>query len=305
MTTNEKATILIVDDTPVNIRVLAAALETEYDIRIARDGSAALELLLNGPMLPDLILLDIMMPGVDGYEVCRRIKEVESLKHIPVIFITAMGEDEDESRGLKLGAVDYITKPFRPAIVALRVQNHLELKRQRDILERLSLTDSLTGIPNRLFFDECLEKEWKRVLRNNSCLSLVMMDIDHFKAYNDNYGHQAGDVCLREIAGELHATAIRAGDFFARYGGEEFACILPETESSGAEYIAVSMMTRVAALKIPHAFSSVVPYVTLSIGIATTVPCQGTLPGGLIEMADKMLYEAKAKGRNRIERATL
>ena len=178
---------------------------------------------------PDLILLDVMMPQLDGYEICRRLKSEESTQNIPVIFVTVRDAVEDEARGLELGAIDYVTKPFNMPIVRARVRNHIELKRRGDDLEALSCLDGLTSIPNRRRFDEVLALEWRRSLRAETWLSLMMMDIDQFKAYNDHYGHPAGDSCIKQVARAIAGCLTRAGDFVARYGGEEFCAVLPES----------------------------------------------------------------------------
>ncbi|MBF0476658.1 MAG: diguanylate cyclase, partial [Deltaproteobacteria bacterium] len=248
----------------------------------------------------DLVLLDIMMPGMDGYEICRRLKEAHRTKDIPVIFITARISEEDEVRGFKIGAVDYITKPISPTIVRARVKNHIQLKRYRDVLENLSVTDGLTGIPNRRRFDEFLEAEWRRSVRSRSCLSLLMIDIDFFKPYNDHYGHLAGDECLKQIGRALSTTVKRSTDLMARYGGEEFACILPETNSVGAMVVAGRLKDRVAALGVIHEFSPIAGHVTISLGVATMTPLINLLPMSLVRAADELLYQAKRSGRNRL-----
>lgn len=293
-----KQTIMIVDDTPINLQILIELLGGEYEIVFATNGRDAIAMAeVNHP---DLILLDIQMPDMSGYEVCKTVKSMPSMNNVPVIFLTAMSQQEDEIVGLKLGAVDYITKPFHPDIVRLRVHNQLELKRYRDERAHLALLDGLTGIPNRRAFDEQVHREWSRALRNQSSLSLVMLDIDHFKLYNDTYGHLGGDDCLKQVAATLLATQ-RGSDFAARYGGEEFACILNETDEAGARVTAERLHASIESLHIPHAVSPVSPYVTISIGVATHVPSEDETPDLLINMADQMLYRSKNNGRNRVE----
>lgn len=289
--------ILIVDDSPTNIHILVQVLGDKYDIRIARDGQTALDILKTSE-LPDLILLDVMMPGMDGYEVCRRLKEKQFLQEIPIIFITTMDEAEDQARGLELGAVDYIVKPFQARIVRLRVKNHLELKKQRDQLARLSQTDGLTSLPNRRAFDGVLEKEWKRAGRSRSRLSLFLIDVDHFKLYNNSYGHRAGDDCLRKIGHVFASVFTRPGDFYGRYGGEEFACILPDTDASGAKYLAANIHRCVAQKAIPHIGSPVAPLITVSIGVASAVVKPSFSVDAFIDIADSALFKAKDSGRN-------
>ncbi|GAK51646.1 response regulator receiver modulated diguanylate cyclase [Candidatus Moduliflexus flocculans] len=292
-----KPTILIADDIPMNIKILGDALKADYSIRFATDGLKALEIARSFP-LPDLILLDIMMPGMDGYDVCRTLKEDKETQSIPIIFITAMSQEEDETKGLELGAVDYITKPFSLPIVKARIKTHIELKRHRDMLERLSLLDGLTGIPNRRRFDECFDIEWKRAERLSSFLSVIMIDIDLFKQFNDFYGHQHGDDCLKLVAKTLAGSVKRASDCVARYGGEEFVGILPDTDIQGAIQVGDAMRQNVEALRMPHERSTVTDYVTISLGTATTIPTRGQSRFSLLEVADKNLYHAKADGRN-------
>lgn len=294
-----KPVIMIVDDTPTNIRVLAESLRVDYRVRVASSGQAALNLIeRQGP--PDLILLDIMMPEIDGYEVCRRLKENPTTKNIPVIFVTARDDAIDEERGLKLGAVDYIVKPFHLPIVAARVHNHIKLKMKSDLLESLAMLDALTDIPNRRSFDETLHEEWLRARRAEQPVSIIMADIDHFKRYNDHYGHGAGDICLIKVAAALAYSVERPGDLVARYGGEEFIALLPDTDREGARLVAERFRNEVEALQLPHQFSKASPLVTISVGFATANPHLGDDANRLLEQADRMLYQAKNKGRNRV-----
>lgn len=225
-------TVLIVDDQPDSIQVLARLIKDDYRVRVATGGEKALEIAA-GEDPPDLILLDVEMPGIDGYEVCRRLKFHPRTVGIPVLFITARNDPEDEERGLTLGAVDYISKPFRPAVVRARVRNHMRLKVKSDLLEQYSMRDSLTNVANRRLFDARLAEAWARALREGHDLTLILMDIDHFKQYNDHYGHGAGDDCLCRVARALHTPLQRPGDLLARYGGEEFIALLPETDAPG------------------------------------------------------------------------
>lgn len=297
-------TVLIVDDVPINIQVLARALKSEHHVKIATKGDKAIEIALSEDP-PDLILLDIMMPDMDGYEVCRQLKANPRSQGIPVIFITARGEVEDETKGLELGAVDYITKPFRLPIVKARVRTHLQLKRKSDMMERLTSLDPLTDISNRRRFDEVLKMEWYRERRTESTLSVLMVDIDHFKKFNDNYGHAAGDECLCRVAQALSAGLRRSGDFLARYGGEEFVVVLPGCDADAAIVMAEKLRMGVESLNIPHAFTEALDHVTISVGAATMVPTADSTPDVLMKSADQMLYEAKKAGRNQVKGVTL
>ncbi|MDP2156722.1 MAG: diguanylate cyclase [Nitrospirota bacterium] len=293
-----RPTILVVDDSPASIEAISAILREENEVLTAGSGTEGLRLALTEH--PDLILLDIIMPDIDGYKVCTELRLNSRTKFIPVIFLTARTEEEYEAKGLELGAIDYITKPVFAPIVKARVRNHLQLKQYRDMLESLSTTDCLTETANRRRFDEYLDQEWRRASRTGKPLSLIMADIDYFKNFNDNYGHIAGDACLSLFAATLADVARRAGDLFARYGGEEFACILPETPPEGALKVAERFRDAINSLSLPHAHSSVAGHVTLSFGVATIDPSREVAQGTLVDMADKMLYESKRNGRNRI-----
>ena len=292
-----KPRILIVDDSPENIRILGQALKNDYQVSFSISGDHALTIAMSENP-PDLILLDIIMTGMNGYEVCRKLKENKISRDIPVIFITAMNHEEDEKLGLEIGAVDYITKPFNMSIVKARVRTHIKLKQLLDMLKDLSSIDGLTGIPNRRRFDEVLNDEWRRALREQHSISLVMIDIDCFKAYNDNYGHLAGDDSLRKVAKTLAETVQRPMDFVARYGGEEFTAILPRTNLEGVQHVAEKMRKNIESLNIPHEFSSVARYVTISVGACSLIPLTLMSPSHLIKNADNALYSAKYNGRN-------
>ncbi|TVP53366.1 MAG: diguanylate cyclase [Halomonadaceae bacterium] len=299
----QKQTILIVDDEPANIQVLGNLLKDEYHIKVASSGEKALTIVQDQTQTPpDLVLLDIQMPGIDGYEVCRRIKEDPYTGGIVIIFVTARSALSDEEKGLKLGAVDYISKPVSPAIVRARVDTHMNLKRKTDMLERLALIDGLTGIHNRRYFDEQFEKELGRSRREGSPLAVVMMDIDHFKSFNDNYGHGAGDSCLQKVAQALTDTLSRPGDSLCRYGGEEFIALLPGNDIKGARVVAERLRETLEALSITHDYCKTAPVVTLSLGAAAVGPGQQQKMDGesLLQRADTALYRAKKTGRNRV-----
>ena len=286
--------LLLVDDVRANLLLLAKALQ-EYDCRLATDGASALERAFADP--PDLILLDVLMPGLDGYEVCRRLKADPRTMDIPVIFLTNLSDEKDEKVGLEAGAIDYIAKPFRLPIVKARVRNHLELKRRGDLLEELASLDSL-GIPNRRSFDKRLATEWNRAKRHGTSLALIWLDTDFFKAYNERYGHPQGDACLRKVVSALKAVPRRASDFLARWGGDEFMAILADTSLDEAMNMAEKMRSRVAELAIPHESSKIAPYVTISLGVAARVPGDNDSAAALEKDADDALYRAKDAGRN-------
>lgn len=306
-----KPSILVVDDTPENIDVLKDVLKKDYAVRLALDGATALKIASAYPK-PDLILLDIMMPGMDGYEVMRRLQADGKTREIPVIFVTAVSDIESELKGFRLGAVDYITKPFSPAVVRARVGTHLELhdareklgkqnqdlKAQTDLLEKIVHLDSLTNISNRRYFDRMLEIEWSLALRNKTPLSVIVADIDYFKGFNDHYGHVEGDQCLCSVAQCLSSLLQRPTDMAARYGGEEFIAILPATDIKGAALLAENWRAGVEKLRIPHAVSGVADHVTISVGYATMVPTKDLVPYYLVGVADEMMYQAKESGRN-------
>lgn len=291
--------ILIVDDAPRNISLLGELLKDKYNIQVANNGEKAIRIAQEDTQL-DLVLLDVMMPKMDGYEVCERLKKDERTRKIPIIFITGKDREQDEIKGFELGAVDYITKPFNPVIVRARVKTHLELKRYRDFLEDMSLIDGLTGIPNRRKFDEYYETTWNLAIREEHYHSILMLDIDLFKLYNDHYGHQAGDECIVKIAQALQGMVKRKTDLVARYGGEEFVCILPDTPKEDAFELAEMLRLGIEALNIEHATSTVSKCVTVSVGVSTIRPINGMVDQGLIKAADDALYCSKEKGRNRV-----
>jgi diguanylate cyclase (GGDEF)-like protein len=300
MSDQTKQHILLVDDVPKNLQVLGTALKSEeFTIAFATNGKNAIDYVQKKH--PDLILLDIMMPEMDGYEVCKRIKEDTQTMHIPIIFITAMSDAEDEYRGFELGGADYITKPFNTKLVRARVESQLRLKRKTDLLEKLSSIDGLTEIPNRRCFDETLANEWARARRAHSNISLILIDIDFFKQYNDHYGHAAGDKCLQKVAKTLNYSLKRPADFVARYGGEEFVVILPEIDHNSALIMANKLNESIVQLELPHEASQVSQYVTISLGIATTIPQDDQRHESLLETSDKYLYEAKSSGRNQVK----
>lgn len=301
--TRQKPKLLLVDDQRVNILVLHELFRDECEIFMATDGEQALQSCRT--ILPDLVLLDVHMDGVDGYEVCRRLKENPETRDIPIIFVTAQGDEQDEVRGFELGAVDFIVKPINPVIVKVRVKTHLTLKHQTDLLRSFALLDGLTGVANRRKFDEELALDWRQCQRDQAALSVILIDVDHFKRYNDRYGHLQGDAGLQVVANALGSVIKRPYDLLARYGGEEFACVLPNTELVDAVQIAECMQEAVRALKVEHLDSAVDQVLTVSLGVATIVPTAGATSATVVAEADRQLYQAKQAGRARVSSCLL
>jgi diguanylate cyclase (GGDEF)-like protein len=295
---NPGYTLLVVDDEKHHRAVLTELLQDEHRVILAKCGEQAIEKAREHT--PDLILLDVLMPDMSGFDVIKALKADDSTRNIPVIFISALDSATDEQTGLELGAVDYISKPFKPPIVRVRVRNHLAAVRQRRLLENLAMLDSLTEIPNRRRFAEVIELEWRRMLRHRAPLSLLVIDVDHFKNYNDHYGHAAGDSVLKLVAATLRGGLKRPGDFVARYGGEEFVVLLPEMDRSGGMAVAEQMRGLVADLGIPHAKSSADLCLTISIGGCTLIPDTPDVDAGLFNRADQQAYVSKQRGRNRV-----
>ncbi len=289
--------VLVVDDAMENVQILHQALRAEHEVLFALSGEKALEVART--QLPDLILLDAIMPGMDGYTVCALLRETPELKDIPIIFVTALSRPEDETRALDAGAADFISKPFNVAVVRARVRTQLTVKRQSDALRAMSLTDSLTGVANRRSFSEAIDNEWRRCARAGHPMALIMADIDCFKLFNDAYGHQAGDNCLQQVSAAMARCGTRTPDLLARYGGEEFVMLLPQEDVGGAIVVAQRILEHVRALAIPHQASSAAAQVTVSMGVASIMPSEGATPAALIRAADALLYQAKNAGRNR------
>ncbi|BCO28989.1 response regulator PleD [Rhodoferax lithotrophicus] len=296
-TTALKPRLLVVDDQPINIQVMYQIFAAEYQVFIATNGNQALNFCRTTP--PDLVLLDIVMPGMDGFEVCAALKADASTKNIPVIFVTAHTDAVQETRGLELGAVDFISKPVNPAVVRARVHTQITLKFQSDLMRKLVFLDGLTGVFNRRYFDQQLAIEVARSARAQSPLALIMIDVDFFKRYNDNYGHQAGDDCLCTVAQTLKASLRRPADLVARYGGEEFACILPDTAFTDAMAMAQELEQTVRKKAIAHADSGAAHVVTVSLGVAGHSGQRPIQAATLLALADAQLYQAKHAGRAR------
>lgn len=311
---------LLIEDTLTSATLVSHQLrKIGIEPIVARNGETGIELYKQEH--PDLILLDIIMPGMDGFEVARRIRQLEQFgEWTPIIFLTARTSDADLEKAISVGGDDYLIKPVSETVLAAKVRamqriaqmrfSLLVLTRKLDDanqeLTRLSSLDGLTGISNRRQFDETLLREWRRLGRQGRPLSMLLCDVDYFKQFNDAYGHQVGDECLKAVARTLKDTLRRPADLVARYGGEEFAVILPDTEITGALQVAEAMRSAVEGLNITHRYSKGASVVTISIGVASTTPSRtGSDSSALLKRADDALYQAKQAGRNRIAAAAV
>ena len=289
-------TILAVDDSPENLDLIRNILEPYYSVKVAPTGELALH--IAHTQQPDMVLLDIMLNDINGYEICHQLKSNDKTRNIPVIFLTAKRSEADEIQGFKIGGCDYITKPFSPAIMLARIKTHIQLKAKTDLLEKLASLDGLTEIPNRRAFDTALERQFNQAQRTGTPLSLLILDIDYFKKFNDHYGHPMGDECLRRVASTLMELTHRPEDLVARLGGEEFAILLPNTDNTGATLRAEQYRISIENLNIPHLLNNPTPYVTTSIGVGTITPKPSDHLRDLLKAADNALYDAKNRGRN-------
>ncbi|MDQ5960681.1 MAG: hypothetical protein QG592_1764 [Pseudomonadota bacterium] len=308
---------LVVEDSRTNLKVVCHYLERMGITPIpAENGTKAIDLFISER--PDMVLLDIILPDIDGFEVARSLRQLEQPGDwTPILFLTSMTKDEDLEKGIAAGGDDYIHKPVSDVVLGAKIRamqriiqmrySLLVLTRKLDTanqeLKRLTSLDGLTGIANRRHFDETLGREWRRSMRQGAEFSILMCDVDLFKAYNDTLGHQAGDECLRQVAQSLAEAMDRGGDLVARYGGEEFAVILPETSLAGGMIVAERMRQAVEALNIDHP-TSANGKVTISIGLASGIAMPETDPAKLVKTADRALYHAKHEGRNRIHAIT-
>lgn len=289
--------VLIIDDVPANLDVLIEHLHQEdMELMVALSGEEGIKLAADSN--PDLILLDIMMPGLDGFETCERLKANPVTCDIPVVYLTASDKEADVERGLHLGAVDFISKPFSIPILKARINNHIGLSRKRNLLLKLATTDELTRTANRRHFDYMFELEWSRAIRHHNSLSLISIDIDYFKRYNDYYGHPEGDRCLLQVARVLGSCLVRSSDMLARLGGEEFMVLLPETDEQGARMLCEKLRKSIFDLALPHENRDDNDRVTISLGMVSTVPDQQQTAATFLKKADESLYKAKKAGRN-------
>jgi len=297
MVDSNKNSVLIVDDEKANITALTNILGQDYTVYAAKNGHDAIRVAKEH--LPDVILLNIFMPDMDGYETFSRLKSDEDTQSVPIIFVSGHSNAENEEKGLDLGASDYISKPYTPLIVKLRVRNQIKIVNQLRIINHLSTTDQLTGIPNRRSFNIQVNKEWGRNMREKKPLSLLILDIDRFKLFNDTYGHQQGDEVLRLISATLMDSLRRSSDFAARWGGEEFVVLLPGTDMNGAWINAERIRENIEQTSVSVLNGQTVG-LTVSIGLSTVIPTQESSQHDLISQADRALYTAKEKGRNMV-----
>lgn len=298
MSKKDRQKVLIVDDAAINRQVLGDLLKTDHTVILAKNGEQALALATQH--VPDLILLDVVMPEVSGYEVLNRLKSDPRTAAIAVIFITGLDTPEDEAHGLTLGASDYITKPFNLAVVLARVRCHLQLARQRRMLETLANIDGLTELANRRYFDERYALEWAHAMRDRQPLSVAILDIDFFKNYNDQAGHAMGDRVLQAVASVLTNGMNRATDLVARFGGEEFALLMPGTGAEPASQLAERLREATGSLAMRRLDSTEADRITVSLGGATLRLSNNESAAELLKAADDHLYRAKNEGRNRV-----
>ncbi|MBM3778303.1 MAG: diguanylate cyclase [Acidimicrobiia bacterium] len=304
--------ILLVDDSPT-VRAAMRGFIARMGHSVVESGDGLDALVKFREERPDLVLIDVVMPVMDGFEAARRMRDVQADEWVPIIFLSARESDQDLDRGIEAGGDDYLVKPVSFAVLnaKIRAMRRIEAMRSRLVelsrelaaanqeLERLSKQDGLTGIANRRSFDDYLQTELRRVTRERIPLALILVDVDHFKSYNDCYGHSSGDECLRQIAAALATAGRRPGDLPARYGGEEFAMVLPGTTLEGARDVACSIARLVEQANITHERAPRYGRVTVSQGLTAFVPTLATRPQDLVDLADRALYEAKQQGRNR------
>ena len=304
--------ILLAEDSKTNQILISAYIEEAgHEIEIAQNGQEAIDQFTHER--PDLVLMDMIMPVKDGIEAAQEIRALceQDGDWVPIIFLSAMSESKDIVRGIDAGGDDYLTKPVEDVVLhaKLRAMQRIsdmrhQLQQANHELRMMAVKDGLTGIANRRHFDEVLTKELKRAMRSGTSVSLVMCDIDFFKPYNDNYGHQAGDDCLKYVARTMAKVSKRPGDLVARYGGEEFGVILPETDLAGVQVIAEAVRAAVDQLNLSHNYSLATDHVTISCGVATVSPSIDdditVMAKQLIKTADKGLYQAKDQGRNQV-----
>jgi len=295
---NRQQKVLIIDDEKTNLKILSSILKDEVEVILAKDGETGL--LKAKESKPDLILLDVVMPILNGFEVIEKLKNEETTSNIPVIFVTGQLDVQQEEKGLELGACDYIQKPFHVEILKARVRLHLRMAKQRDLLEKLANIDPLTSVANRRLYDQTFTSLWNKAIKQQSVFSLVVIDIDDFKKYNDFFGHAAGDRALEKVATAIADNLSNQGDFIARYGGEEFVALLPNTSSIDAKKTMEDCLEAVEKLKIYHDPSTEHEFLTISLGGVSYLPIIESCQDTLFKIADDMLFEAKTNGKNQV-----
>lgn len=302
--------ILLVDDQPMIYEALRRMLSGANDIELhyCSEGVDAVNKACE--IQPSVILQDLVMPDIDGLMLVKFYHANDKTRDIPIVVLSSREEAKTKAEAFTAGAHDYLVKLPDEIELLARLRYHaraytvnIERNAALAALKRISVTDALTGLYNRRYFDQCLETESKRAMRDKLPLSLIMLDADHFKQFNDHYGHQAGDNCLQLVAKALQSSVQRGTDIAARYGGEEFAAILSNTDNEGAMVLAERIRQAVVALNIPHEQSSVAPHVTISLGVATSIPTKPLPAEVLLKAADQALYCAKDEGRDRIASA--
>ena len=289
--------ILVIDDSAVQAEYLRSILKEEYDVTVcntAREGLAAAKEGCFG-----LILLDIVMPDMDGFILLRELKETDLTKHIPVIMLTSLSDVQYEERGLLMGAVDYVAKPFSPVIIRARVNTHIQLYHYQMEFKQQAMVDELTGVANRRRYEGESLSKWREAIRFGMPLSICMFDIDKFKLYNDTFGHPAGDQVISAVAKTASSYFQRSMDLFARYGGEEFIAVFVGSDGRNAFEFLKTIRQAVEDLHIPHC-SPVSQWVTVSVGGVSLIPKVGDSYDTYLKLADTMLYDAKRLGRNRV-----
>lgn len=295
---NNKQKVLIIDDEKTNLKILSGILKDEVEVILAKDGETGF--CKAKELLPDLILLDVIMPKLTGFEVIEKLKNEASTSNIPVIFVTGQLGVQQEEKGLELGACDYIQKPFHVEILKARVRLHLRMAKQRDLLEKLANIDPLTSVANRRLYDQTFDSLWGKAIKQRQIFSLVVIDIDDFKKYNDFFGHAAGDRALEKVASAIAENLSSSNDFLARYGGEEFVALLPNTLVCDAIKNMNTCLEAVANLKINHDPSAEHEFLTISLGGVSYLPIVESCQDTLFKIADDMLFKAKSNGKNQV-----
>jgi diguanylate cyclase (GGDEF)-like protein len=304
--------LLVDDDLVVRAKIGEALVLDGFELILAANGNAGIQAYMEHH--PDIVLVDGVMPDLDGFEFCEKLKELESNRLTPILMITSLDDDDSVEKAFAAGANDYITKPVNLAILRQRVKNMVqqsqqlkdkfkiaeELQQDNQNLKILANLDGLTKLHNRRGFEDYLQQEWERMQRVGAPLSIIMCDIDFFKNYNDTYGHPAGDRCLIKVGAAMRNAVRRSSDLVARYGGEEFVVVLPHTDAMGAVYVAENIRAAVKDLKVHHNTSAIGEFVSMSLGVATMIPAAGVDISKVIDASDRALYEAKAQGRDRV-----